>query len=173
MKTNSHTLIASAMIFVTIFTACKKDDSIKPIPVNVSDKSEMYQQPERGTLLLNNSVEFEEQLCKADWLVKVYNDGELETRTDKTHFFDGFTFDFNEYHVVIAKSKERNLVGKWNSYMVGKQRKIALSFGFTPCIMLNEEWIINNYSARAIDMDCPKGSNKSVLVLHNTGNLPK
>jgi hypothetical protein len=173
MKTKSHTLIAATLLLVTTFMACQKDNSIRPMPVNVSDKSEMYQEPERGPISVQNNSDFEEYLIKTDWLVKVYNDGKLETRTDQTHYFNGFTFDFNEHHVVIAKGKERNLVGKWNTYMVGSQKKIALSFGFTPCIMLNEEWIINNYSSRAIDMDCPKGLNKSLLVLHNSGNLPK
>jgi hypothetical protein len=142
------------------------------MPVNVSDKSEMYQDPERG-LTTPQSSEFETELITRNWLVNVYNDGKVEARTDQTHFFEGFTFDFNEHHVVIARSKERNLVGKWNTYWDGSQKKLALSFGFTPCIMLNEEWLINDYSARSISLDCPKGQAKSVLVLYNSGNMPK
>ncbi|MCW3072217.1 MAG: hypothetical protein JWO44_2107 [Bacteroidetes bacterium] len=147
MKTNSKKLAIALLSVASLFAACKKDNLR---PMNISDKSQLEQPAQRMAVPDQNM--FERTLCSHRWLVGNYNDGKIQMRTNHTDMFRDYVFEFNEYHVVIAKGAEKNVVGKWNTITVNGQKKLFLDFGFNPFITLNKEWMLVNYTSTAVNL---------------------
>src|SRR4051812_26876226 len=110
MKTNSKKLTIAFISVAALFAACKKENLR---PMNISDKPQLEQPAQRMAVPDQNM--FEQALCSRHWMVSNYNDGKVQTRTEYTNLFRDSEFEFNDKHVVIARSPEKNVVGKWNT----------------------------------------------------------
>jgi hypothetical protein len=167
MKTNTKTLVIALLGITTIF-GCQKED-IRPM--DVSDKTEMEAPPEKKTL--PDQYMFEKNLCNTKWYVALFDDGVPQMKINQTSLFTAYMFEFTPNHVVIAKGRERNIAGKWNSFMVGNERKLVLDFGFKPFIKLNNIWVVDAYTSGSVELKCPKSQGSAVLNFESTASMPK
>jgi hypothetical protein len=168
MKTKFQHIAIAAFSIATLFGSCKKE-AIRPM--NVSDKSEM-QQPAQKMALPDQNL-FEPALCRGPWSIRKFDDGRVQVRMDQTSQFHGYTLKFYSQHVVIAKSLQKTVTGKWNTVGEGDFKKLILDFGNTPFIALNGSWTVNKYSAAGMHLTAEKREGTAVLDLAATGDMPK
>lgn|GEM_PF-5806172 len=158
MKTNSKKLAVALLGVASLFAACKKENMR---PMNISDKSQLEQPDQRMSQVDQNM--FEQTLCSRRWTVGVFNDGQLDSRTDETARFADYVFEFNDKHVVIAKGTDKNIVGKWNTFTADGVKRLVLDFGYRPCIKLNAKWALVDYTSEAITLRNSVGNETAAL----------
>lgn len=168
MKTDSKISIALLSIAL-IAGACKKED-IKPLNASPASSTEMTRQAQLAEL--QSRSKFEENLCFHKWNISSFNDG-MESRTDQTVQFLGYTLEFNRYHVAFATNKEGSYTGKWNTVTVNGEKKLILDFGFKPFLLINDRWNVATFNATAINMGVPKNGGNAVLNFKVMEEMPK
>lgn len=136
MKTE-NTLIGTLLIFATILTSCKNDDSGSSPSVS-------------GTI------------TQGSWKVTLYSDN----GNDETSHFSGYAFTFSNNGTVTAVRSGSSVSGTWSDGNDDSQTKLVLTFLSPPDFEeISDDWHVLKNTSSKIELEDVSGGNGGTDLL--------
>jgi hypothetical protein len=104
------------------------------------------------TVILTSCQKEDDQIQKTlingTWEISNY----IDSGTDETYYFTGYTFNFNADGGLVAKVNSTGVVGNWSQGDDDSSDKLNIIFDQAPLNELNDDWDIIVISGSTIEL---------------------
>jgi len=104
------------------------------------------------TVILTSCQKEDDQIQKTlingTWEISNY----IDSGTDETYYFTGYTFNFNADGGLVAKVNSTGVVGNWSQGDDDSSDKLNIIFDQAPLNELNDDWDIIVLSGSTIEL---------------------
>lgn len=93
-------------------------------------------------------AQIQKTLINGTWEISNY----IDSGTDETYYFTGYTFNFNADGGLVAKVNSTGVVGNWSQGDDDSSDKLNIIFDQAPLNELNDDWDIIVISGSTIEL---------------------
>ena len=100
-------------------------------------------------------------ITSGTWSISQY----IDSGTDETNHFTGYTFNFNSNGALVAIKNGDGVVGNWSEYTDDNYTKLNILFSQDTLAELNDDWHVKSESDTKIELEDISGGNGGIDYL--------